>query len=57
MENTRKELVLKQMISGGDNPKEAKERVEKFYNNARRLYPDATFRGLAKIIKIYSANN
>ena len=57
MSFTKKQLVLKKMINNGNNPKESKADVIKYYDSAVRCYEGATVKQLADIIKVFAIND
>lgn len=51
-----KNKVIKQIIENGNNPKEAKAMVEKYYNEVKRIYGDnLTIKKLAELIRAFTS--
>lgn len=49
--------VLQRMIKEGNNPDEAKSDVRNHFDYSIKVYPEATVKELASIIKTLSINN
>jgi len=54
---TTKAKVLARLIRCGSNPQKAKEQVNNHFNDAVRLYPDATIKIIADAILSFALYN
>lgn len=57
MNFTQQQLVLEEMVKGGQNRAEAKKKVIKHYAKVVRCYEGATTSKLAEIITVFDLND